>query len=515
MALRIYNTLTQRKEPFTPQREGKVGMYVCGITVYDLCHVGHARAFVVFDVIYRYLKYRGYEVTYVRNFTDIDDKIIARAQREETPWEEIVERYIQRFHEDMTALGVERPQVEPRVTDHIPEIIELVQGLIAQGYAYPVGGDIYYAVERFPSYGRLSGRNLQELQAGARIEVDERKVNPLDFALWKASKPGEPAWDSPWGKGRPGWHIECSAMSMKYLGESFDIHGGGQDLIFPHHENEIAQSEAYTGRPFARYWIHNGFINVNQEKMSKSLGNFFTIAEILKRYHPEVIRFFLLSKHYRSPIDFAPQHVEQSRRGLNELYRLRRRIEELFKEGGTAVPGGMVAEGLSEEEQGLREELPLWRGRFEEAMDNDFNTAQVLGYLFQWGKRLGQLLEGGKANGRPAALSLLREAWEEILGMGHVLGLFSIATAAYPLEEGQGAGFAWADLVAAVEHGEGEICQWRTPEALGRLKERIEQRGDARRRKDWAEADRIREELAREGIALEDTPAGTAIRFRE
>ncbi|MBI1987485.1 MAG: cysteine--tRNA ligase [Nitrospinae bacterium] len=512
MALKIYNTLTQKKELFHPLREGKVGMYVCGITAYDLCHVGHARAFVVFDVISRYLKYRGYEVTYVRNFTDIDDKIIARAQREGAGCEEVVGRYIERFQQDMAALRVERPQVEPRVTEHLPEIIELIQGLIAKGYAYPVDGDIYYAVERFPSYGRLSGRNLQELQAGARIEVDARKANPLDFALWKAGKPGEPAWDSPWGKGRPGWHIECSAMSMKYLGEGFDIHGGGQDLIFPHHENEIAQSEAYTGRPFARYWVHNGFININQEKMSKSAGNFFTIAEILERYHPEVIRLFLLSKHYRSPIDFAPQHVEQSHRGLNELYRLRRQLEEVLKERGTGMPGGIVVEALNDEERSLYRELQLWRGRFEEAMDNDFNTARALGYLFQWGKRLGQLLEG--ADGRPAAVSLLREAWEEMLGVGRVLGLFLSAPADYPLEEERGASFAWVDLVAAVERGEGEICRWLSPDELVRLKERIVRRDHARQGKDWPEADRIREELSREGITLEDTPAGTGIRFR-
>ena len=305
MALRIYNTLTGKKEEFVPLHEKRVGMYVCGVTVYDLCHIGHARSAIVFDAIYRYLGYRGYEVTFVRNFTDIDDKIIKRANEEGVDCKAIAEKYIDEFNMDMGKLGFEKPKFEPKATEHIPEMIELISTLIEKGYAYQSGGDVFFSVEKFKDYGKLSKRNLEEMQAGARVGIDEKKENPLDFALWKASKPGEPSWESPWGKGRPGWHIECSVMSQKYLGETFDIHGGGKDLIFPHHENEIAQSEAATGKPFARYWIHNGFVNINKEKMSKSLGNILTLKEIFKDWRPEAIRLFLLSSHYRSPVDFS------------------------------------------------------------------------------------------------------------------------------------------------------------------------------------------------------------------
>ncbi|MCJ7493900.1 MAG: cysteine--tRNA ligase, partial [Deltaproteobacteria bacterium] len=309
MPLKIYNTLTKKKEEFLPLQKGKVSMYVCGVTVYDRCHIGHARAAVVFDVLFRFLRYRGYEVTYVRNYTDVDDKIIKRANQEGVSCQEIAKRYIQEYEEDMEALGMERPTHEPRATENISQIIDLVKKLVEKGFAYTVDGDVYFSVEKFSSYGKLSGRDLEEMRAGARVEVDERKNNPLDFALWKSSKPGEPEWDSPWGRGRPGWHIECSAMSQRYLGESFDIHGGGQDLIFPHHENEIAQSEAATGKPFVRFWVHNGFVNINHEKMSKSLGNILAIRDLLQDHHPEVLRLFLLSNHYRSPVDFSLQNM--------------------------------------------------------------------------------------------------------------------------------------------------------------------------------------------------------------
>jgi cysteinyl-tRNA synthetase len=320
MELQLYNTLTRKKEPFVTLEPGKVKLYVCGITVYDYCHIGHARSAIVFDVIYRYLMHRGYEVTYVRNFTDIDDKIIRRANEEETDYRSIAERYIAAFYEDMDALDVLRPTLEPLATDHVAEMIEIVAILMKKGIAYQSGTDVYFKVENFAHYGKLSGRSLEDMIAGARVDVDEQKRNPLDFVLWKGSKPGEPTWVSPWGAGRPGWHIECSAMGAHYLGPSFDIHGGGKDLVFPHHENEIAQSEAAFEVPFVRYWLHNGFVNINNEKMSKSLGNFFTIRDILQTVHPETLRLFVLSKHYRSPVDFSDETVVEAERGLERLY---------------------------------------------------------------------------------------------------------------------------------------------------------------------------------------------------
>ena len=319
MSLKIYNTLTGKKEEFHPLKEGKVGMYVCGVTAYDFSHIGHARAAVVFDVIFRYFKYRGYEVTYVRNYTDVDDKIINKANDERVDTKIIAERYILEYDRDMEALKVEMPTFIPRATEHIPEMLRLIERLIENGYGYEVQGDVFYEVSKFKPYGELSGKDIDQLQSGARVEVDDRKKAPLDFALWKASKPGEPAWESPWGKGRPGWHIECSAMSQHFLGETFDIHGGGADLIFPHHENEIAQAEGATGKPFVRYWIHNGFVNINQENMSKSLGNIFTIREILESYHPEAIRVFLLSHHYRSRVDFSDQSLKEAQMSWGRL----------------------------------------------------------------------------------------------------------------------------------------------------------------------------------------------------
>jgi cysteinyl-tRNA synthetase len=336
MALRIYNTLSAAKEEFVPLQPGKVSMYVCGVTVYDNCHIGHARANVAFDVVYRYLRHSGYDVTYVRNYTDIDDKIINRANKEGVPFNVISERYIQSFDEDMARLGLALPTHQPKATEFVEEIIALVQTLVDRGAAYAVDGDVYFCVEKFPGYLKLSKRNLEEMQAGARIDVDERKHHPMDFALWKSAKPGEPFWSSPWGNGRPGWHIECSAMSMKLLGDTFDIHGGGKDLVFPHHENEIAQSEAASGQPFVRYWMHNGFVNINAEKMSKSLGNFFTIREVLDRYDSEVLRFFLLSAHYRSPIDFSDQNLADAEAGLDRIYSALALLHEALQETATA-----------------------------------------------------------------------------------------------------------------------------------------------------------------------------------
>ena len=329
--MQLYNTLSRRKEAFKPLTPGKVGLYACGVTVYDDCHLGHARSCVVFEVLVRHLRRRGLTVTWVRNFTDIDDKIIRRAQETGASWQDVAERYIASFQEDMAALGLPPATIEPKATEHIPQIIDLIRRLEEQGFAYQGAEDVYFRVRRFPGYGKLSGQSLDDMLVGARIEVDPHKEDPLDFVLWKASKPGEPAWASPWGPGRPGWHIECSAMSMHYLGETFDLHGGGQDLVFPHHENELAQSEAATGRPFARFWLHHGLLTINQEKMSKSLGNFFTIKEVLARFPAEVVRFFLINSHYRSPLDFSDAALAEAEAALLRLYTTLARLREALR----------------------------------------------------------------------------------------------------------------------------------------------------------------------------------------
>jgi len=467
--MQIYNSLNRRKEEFAPLQPGKVGLYACGVTVYDLCHIGHARSLVVFDVIFRYLKYRGLDVTFVRNFTDIDDKIINRSNERGITWKELADKYIDEFYVDMDRLGLLRPTIEPRATEHIDEIIALVRRLEEKGLAYEVDGDVYYRLQKFKGYGKLSGKNVDDLLSGARVEVDDRKESPLDFALWKKSKPNEPSWPSPWGEGRPGWHIECSAMSQKYLGETFDIHGGGKDLIFPHHENEIAQSEGATGKPLARYWIHNGFVNIDQEKMSKSLGNFLTIRELLEEVHPEVLRFFVISSHYRSPIDFSRENVAAAAAGLERLYQVLERLDEV---ADGAVPG---------DAGGLEERLTAWREDFIQAMDDDFNSAAAVAVLFEAAKESNRWLDEARAQAASAAriAELLRE-------LGGVLGLFAVA----PAEFLQGAG-------GAGELSEAEI------EAL------IAERSAARAAKDWAAADRVRDQLAAAGIILKDSPDGT------
>ena len=382
MPIRIYNTLTRTKEIFTPLDPDNVTIYVCGITSYDYCHIGHARSALAFDMIIRYLRYRGYHVTYVRNFTDIDDKIIKRAAEQNTTTEELANRFIKEFYIDMDALGIDRPTLEPRATEHINEMIDLIAELIASGMAYQAGNDVYYSVNSFPEYGKLSGRNLDDMQAGARISINEQKGNPMDFVLWKGSKPGEPTWESPWGPGRPGWHIECSAMSRKYLGASFDIHGGGQDLIFPHHENELAQSEGANKAPFVKTWIHHGFVTIRDEKMSKSLGNFLTIREIAKHYHPEVIRFFIFSTHYRNPLDFSEDAMQDATAGLDRLYNCVAAIDGL-PEGN---PGASSLIPASD-----RQILAGMEERYRQAMDNDFNTAQAQAVLFEAAKILNKI----------------------------------------------------------------------------------------------------------------------------
>ncbi|MEA1970023.1 MAG: cysteine--tRNA ligase, partial [Thermodesulfobacteriota bacterium] len=380
MSLRFYNTLTKKKEKFVPVKKGKAGIYVCGITAYDVCHIGHARSALVFDVIYRYLKYAGYDVTYVKNFTDVDDKIIGKANAEGSDIYDISERYIKEHNEDMDRLGVARPTITPKATENIKGMIRLIDTLIEKSLAYVVEGDVYYSVEKFKGYGKLSGRGLGDLLAGARIDVDKKKQNPFDFVLWKSSKEGEPWWNSPWGRGRPGWHIECSAMSQRFLGDTFDIHGGGEDLIFPHHENEIAQSEGATGKPFANYWIHNGFIKVNDEKMSKSLGNTLTIKEVLAACHPEVIRFFILQSHYKSYIDFSDASIAEARVGMERFYTMLKNIKDLLDHG---VDFSDTSEkNLSGEDEEVFKKVSMLPDRFKEAMDDDFNTARAIGYMF-------------------------------------------------------------------------------------------------------------------------------------
>lgn len=463
----ITNTMSGKKEEFKPLEDRTVKMYVCGPTVYNHAHIGHARSAVVFDVIRRWLEYRGYKVIYVRNYTDVDDKIIKRAKEEGISWKEVAEKYIASYEKDMEALNVKEPTYKPRVTEHIREIIEMIDGLIEKGYAYESGGDVYFSVKRFPEYGKLSKRNIEELRAGARIEPGEKKKDPLDFALWKRSKEGEPGWDSPWGVGRPGWHIECSVMSMKYLGETMDIHGGGLDLIFPHHENEIAQSEAYTGKTFARFWVHNGFVMVNKEKMSKSLGNFFTIKEILERFSPDVLRLFLLSTHYRSPIDFSFERLEESERALKRLLN--------FIDSLPAVESLETVEGKGEP-------IPVsqFRELFESAMDDDFNTAKALGTLFELVKKVNLLKDRALKEGRITKTEKLsfREAVEFVENALKTLG--------FKLEREKESGLE---------------------EKLIELL--IEVRGELRKKKEFQLADLIRDRLKELGIALEDLPTGT------
>lgn len=491
MSLRIYNSLTKKKEVFIPLREGRVAMYVCGVTVYDRGHIGHARAAVVFDVIFRFLRLAGYDVTYVRNYTDVDDKIILRANREGVSSREIAERYIREYEEDMDSLGVLRPTVEPRATENIPQIIVLVQKLAEKGFAYSVGGDVYFSVEKYPGYGKLSGRELEEMRAGARVEVDERKRNPLDFALWKASKPGEPEWDSPWGPGRPGWHIECSAMSQRYLGESFDIHGGGKDLIFPHHENEIAQSEAATGKPFVRFWVHNGFVNIDQEKMSKSLGNILAIRDLLKDHHPEALRLFLLSNHYRSPVDFSWQNMIEARTSLDRFFSVLLEIEEFLAGGEEVRP--LIAERLKGSARELYDKILAFKEKFLEAMEDDFNTALALGYIHELSRVLNRVLGEKGFRKDPAAVGLLKDGRERLLESGNILGLLRETPAEY--FAGQRKRFLQA--------------QGKQEEEIQDL---IQKREAARKAKDWARADEIRAQAASMEIALEDGPRGTSWR---
>jgi cysteinyl-tRNA synthetase len=456
--------------------------------VYDYCHIGHARSAIVFDVIYRYLLRLGYEVTYVRNFTDIDDKIIRRANELATDYRSVADRFIAAFHEDMDALDVLRPNMEPLATDHIPVMIEIIERLMAKGIAYQAGTDVYFEVERFQGYGKLSGRSLEEMMAGARVEVDLNKRNPLDFVLWKGSKPGEPMWDSPWGPGRPGWHIECSAMGRSYLGETFDIHGGGRDLVFPHHENEIAQSEAAFDAPFVRYWLHNGFVNINNEKMSKSLGNFFVIRDFLKSVHPEVMRLFVLSKHYRSPVDFSDENVTEAERGVEKLYGTLAAIDDRVLAG----PEVQAAENaLRAQDPELHDLITGLAGAFDDAMNNDFNTAQAIGHLFTLQRRLQRFLDQfGQKKLKGVNAILAQRGAAKLQEHGQVLGLLTRDPQAFFGEQRK-------LKLESTGMTEAEVEQL------------IELRRQARLAKDFAESDRIRGELETKRILLEDTPQGT------
>jgi len=479
MTIRIYNTMTRRKEELKTREPGKIAMYVCGPTTYNLIHLGNARPVIVFDTVRRYLEYKGFKVDYVQNFTDIDDKIINRANEEKMDPLTLAAKYINEFYHDVQALGVREATVHPKVSEHISEIIDMVQGLIDKGAAYQVDGDVYFSVKDFKGYGKLSGRSLDEMQAGARVNVDERKRDPMDFALWKSAKPGEPAWDSPWGPGRPGWHIECSVMSLKYLGQGFDIHGGGFDLIFPHHENELAQSEAYAGEgSFARYWMHNGFITVNEEKMSKSLGNFFTVREILAKYDPRIVRFYMLSTHYRSPLDFDDSKLEMSKKSLERLLNTLENAESVLKQKPLNLE---QADLLDAEVKGLMAAAGEARESFEKAMDDDFNTALAIAALFDLSKETNSFLAKIKKGLNPEGVQALSEARNTLFTLGQdVLGVFEKASSD---EEEGGLVEQLMELIISI-------------------------RQSARANKDWTTSDKIRDELGAMGILLEDTPQG-------
>ena len=480
MSLKLHNTLTGRLEEFVPLVPGKVGMYVCGVTVYDRSHIGHARALVTFDVLFRYLRFLGYDVTFVRNFTDVDDKIINRAQQAGISALDLAEANIRSFAEDVKAVGCLPPTVEPRATEHIEGMIALIQELIGKGLAYPADGDVYYAVDKFADYGKLAKRKLDDMIAGARVEVDERKRHPMDFALWKASKPGEPWWDSPWGKGRPGWHIECSVMSTKFLGQPFDIHGGGTDLIFPHHENEIAQSEGATGCAFARYWVHNGMVNIGQEKMSKSLGNFMTVQEAAARVGGEAVRLFVIGTHYRSPLDFSPERLDESGRALTRLYETLARADTALAPDRQRQKAGTKNQGPEIRDQGPD---PTVLDEFRSAMDDDLNTARAVGVIFETVRTINRLLDEDQT----AAVVPLRHAVTEIAA---VLGIGG-QDPRLVLERAKRNHLADADIDPA------------------EVERRIAERNAARKTRDFKHADAIRAELKAKGIVREDTAGGT------
>ncbi len=464
--MQIYNSQTRKKEPFVPLHEGKVGIYACGPTVYNYFHIGNARPFILFDVLRRYLEHKGLEVTFVQNFTDIDDKMIKKANEEGVTVAQVAEKYIAAYFEDAKALGIRPATVHPRATEHIPQIIALIEKLVAKGYAYAVNGDVYYRVKAFSDYGCLCGQDLDDLEAGAsqRVDLENGKEDPVDFALWKAQKPGEPAWESPWGMGRPGWHIECSAMSMTYLGETIDIHTGGKDLLFPHHENEIAQSVGATGKPFVRYWMHNGFINVDNEKMSKSLNNFFTVHDILKLYDPESVRMFMLSAHYRSPVNFSREMVEQAASSLTRLYTARDHLLFLMK---TAPERELVPE-----EAAFAQRAREAGEKFDQAMDDDLNTADALAALFELVRDANVTLDAASPK------AAIQTALDTLTSLADILGLLNKKEDGLPAE----------------------------------VQKLVDDRAAARKARDWKKSDELREAIKALGYILEDTPQGQKVR---
>ena len=459
--IKIYNTLTRKKEDFVPINDKEVKMYVCGPTVYNYFHIGNGRTFIIFDTIRKYLEYRGYDVKFIQNFTDIDDKMIKKANEENSTVKEVGDKYIEEYYKDADGLKLKRATVNPRATEYMDEIIEFVEALIEKGYAYEVDGDVYFSTKKFNEYGKLSGQNLDDLQAGARINVDERKNDPMDFAIWKAQKPGEPAWKSPWGMGRPGWHIECSCMSYKLLGETIDIHAGGSDLVFPHHENEIAQSEARTGKPFAKYWMHAAFLNVNNQKMSKSLNNFFTAREVLEKYDAEVVRFLMLSAHYRTQLNFTSEILDSAKASMERLYNAVFNLENLLKEVKTY--------NLTEGEKEYVKTLDSYREKYIEKMDDDFNTADGISTIFDLVRDVNTNINAESSK------ELVEYALDLIRELGKPLGILENSTQ--------------NDLEAHVE-------------------KLIEDRQNARKERNWALADKIRDDLKAQGIILEDTPQG-------
>ncbi len=484
MTIRLYNTAVRGKEIFKPLQEGRVGMYVCGVTVYDLCHIGHARSALVFDVLVRYFRARGFDVTYVRNFTDLDDKIIERARQLGKDTTELAEEYITAFYEDMGKLGVLNADVEPRATEYIDGMIDMISTLINKGFAYVEDKDVFYSVEKYRTYGQLSGRRLEDMKAGSRIAVDEKKRHPMDFVLWKGAKPGEPQWPSPWGPGRPGWHMECSVMSNHFLGSTFDIHGGGKDLLFPHHENERAQSIAANNGQFARYWVHNGFVTLESEKMSKSLGNFLTIRDALKTYHPEVLRLFLLSKHYRSPLDFSKNGVLDVQSGLVRIYRTLQRTEDLIgesKNGRDISSAGSFADSGGE---------PFLE-QFTRSMDDDLNTAGAIGLVFEKVKEMNRLMDDLGPDPADKVLEPLKHDRHLLFKTARLLGV---------LNENP------EDFFRTLSHP-AETLQAQDIEKM------IGERNTARAGKKWKDADTIRDRLKDMGVILEDGPEGTTWRF--
>ena len=466
MSLKIYNTMTQKKEEFIPLKNGEVGMYVCGPTVYNYIHIGNARPFIIFEVVKRFLNFKGYRVKYIQNLTDIDDKMINKAKELKITVSELAEKFIAEYFIDADYLNIEKADVHPRATEHIREIIELVKGLLEKGYAYEIDGDIFFSVSKFKDYGKLSDQNIEELKSGARVEVNEKKKEAIDFALWKKAKEGEPSWESPWGSGRPGWHIECSAMSMKYLGKTFDIHAGGSDLVFPHHENEVAQSEAYTNQPFARYWMHNGYLCLNNQKMSKSLGNIMKVRDICQKYKGEVIRYFILSAHYRSPLDFSEEQLQQAQSSLQRLDNVMFNVKHLLKQDE-------FRKSKNKDDKLILEKRKESELKFIEAMDDDFNTPVALSHLFGFTREANIYLSSPDLKNKEVLEGILK-FYQKLAG--EILGIFKD--------------------IGHEERFEQEIIKL------------IELRENARKERNWIESDRIRNKLQEKGILLEDTPSG-------